>query len=46
MFGTLVAVVASYYAGLYTFLWSQLRPRNNLKYTIKPRENLLTYDDL
>tara|TARA_B110000444_G_C18604844_1_gene484798 strand:- start:463 stop:603 length:141 start_codon:yes stop_codon:yes gene_type:complete len=46
MIGTLVAIVASYYAGLYTFLWSQLRPGNNIKYTIKPNENLLTYQDL
>ena len=47
MFGILVAGVVGYYAGLYTFLWSQLTTTNHLliKNQVKP-DNLIKYKQL
>lgn len=46
MLGMLVASVVGYYAGLYTFLWSQLyKPRTTIKDKIVP-DNLIKYKQL
>ena len=45
MFGILVAGVVGYYAGLYTFLWSQLAPNQySTKNEVNPT-NYLKYED-
>ena len=45
MITTLVIVVVSYYAGLYTFLWSQLAPNQySTKNEVNPT-NYLKYED-
>ena len=45
MFGAFIAAVVGYYTGLYSYLWIQLKPKENLRNGIVPT-GLIKYKQL